>query len=98
MMSPHSRRVPIAVTAVAVVAITRASLPALLTWLANFALRRLPGIRGRVRQVRMNFIAPALAVRGLSLTKLNGTAPAHRIELSSILVTSEWKSLLTAPS
>jgi membrane protein len=43
----------------------------------------------------MKFSAPALAVKGLSLTKLNGTAPPHRIEVSSILVTSAWQSLLT---
>jgi Virulence factor BrkB/Domain of Unknown Function (DUF748) len=94
-MSPHSRRATIVVTAVAVVAITRAGLPALLTWLANIAIRRLPGIRGAIRHVRINFLAPALTVHGLSLAKLNGAAPALRIEVSSILVTSEWKSLLT---
>ena len=93
-MSPNSRKTTIVTTAVAVLAITRVALPMLLTWLANMAGRKLPGVRGRIRRAQINFIAPGLMVWGLTLSKSNGAAPEHRMEIDSIAVNGEWKSLL----
>jgi membrane protein len=94
-MRPTRQKTTVLITAVAALVITRAALPRLLTWLANIAVGRMPGVRGRVRGVRINFMAPGLAVLDLSLSKLNGGAPEHRIEVGSIAVNSEWKKLLT---
>ncbi|MBV8360193.1 MAG: YihY family inner membrane protein [Deltaproteobacteria bacterium] len=66
----------------------------LLTWLANTALRKIPILRGRVRRVEINFMRPSLAAKGISLTMVNGVAPAHRIEIDVLTVKSAWKALL----
>ena len=38
----------------------------LLTWLANITVGRVPGIRGGIRGVRINFMTPSLAILDLS--------------------------------
>jgi len=82
-------------TAAVAVAVTRVGLPALLTWLANLAVRKIPGIRGKVRRVQIDFMAPGLTVKDVSVATINGGAPAHQIEVGTIAVNSQWKALLT---
>jgi hypothetical protein len=93
-MKTSSRKTVIVVTAALALAAARAGLPALLTWLANVAVRKIPGIRGKVRRVQINFI-PGLTVKDVSLTTLNGGAPEHWVQVEAIAVNGEWKALLT---
>jgi hypothetical protein len=65
-----------------------------LTWLANLAAQKLPGYRGRVRRVSIDFSAPRLMVQGLSLAKLNDGRPEHLLHVGSVVVGSHWKNLL----
>jgi hypothetical protein len=58
-MKAPSRKTVIVLTAAVALAAARVGLPALLTWLANLAVRKIPGIRGKVRRVQINFMAPA---------------------------------------
>ena len=94
-MKAPSRKTVIVVTAALTLAAARAGLPALLTWLANVAVRKIPGIRGKVRRVQINFMAPGLMVKDFSLTMLNDGAPEHWVQVEAIAVNSEWKALLT---
>jgi membrane protein len=94
-MKTSCRKTLIAVTAAVALAAARAGLPALLTWLANAAVRRVPGVRGRIRRVEINFIAPGIAAEDISLMMLNGGASAHKIEIGALVVNSAWKALLT---
>ena len=94
-MKAPSRKTAIVVTAAIALAAARAGLPVLLTWLANVAVRKIPGIRGKVRRVQINFMVPGLTVKNVSLTTLNGGAPQHLIQVEAIAVNSEWKALLT---
>jgi Virulence factor BrkB/Domain of Unknown Function (DUF748) len=79
---------------VTAVAVARAGLPALLTRLANLAVRKIPGIRGKVRRVEIDFLAPGVTVKDVSVAMLNGSAPGHRIEVGAITVNGQWKALL----
>jgi hypothetical protein len=88
-------RKTIVVTAVGAAAVARVGPPVLLTWLANLAVRKIPGIRGKVRRVQIDFMAPGLMAKDISVVMLNGGAPEHRIEVDSIAVNSQWKALLT---
>src|SRR3984893_14063368 len=94
-MKIPSRKTSIVVTTAIALAAARAGLPALLTWLANVVVRKIPGIRGKVRRVQINFMALGLTVKDVSLTTLNGGAPEHLIQVETIAVNSEWKALLT---
>lgn len=82
-------------TAVGALAVARVGLPVLLTWLANLTVRKIPGIRGKVRRLQIDFMAPGLMAKDVSVVVLNGGAPGHRIEVGSIAVNSQWKALLT---
>jgi hypothetical protein len=93
-MRAPSRKTIITITAFVAVAVARAGLPALLTWLANVAMRRVPGIRGRVGRMQIDFIAPALSVKGVSVVTLNGGAPGHRIEIGTLALSSRWNAIL----
>ena len=93
-MRAPSRKTIITITAFVAVAVARAGLPALLTWLANVAMRKVPGIRGKVRRVQIDFIAPALSVKGVSVVTLNSGAPGHRIEIGTLAVSSRWNAIL----
>src|SRR5712672_3657113 len=93
-MRAPSRKTIITVTTVVAVAVARAGLPALLTWLANVAMRKVPGIRGKVRRVQIDFTAPALSVKGVSVVTLNGGAPGHRIEIGTLALSSRWNAIL----
>jgi hypothetical protein len=59
------------------------------------AVRKIPGIRGKVRRVQIDFMTPGLTAKDVSVATLNGGAPGHRIEVGAIAVNSQWKSLLT---
>jgi hypothetical protein len=95
-MKTPSKRTLLVMTAAVTVVIARAGLPALLTWLANTAVRKIPGIRGKVRRMELNFLAPGLTVNGLSVALLNGNAPGHRIEVGTVAIKSRWNALVSA--
>jgi membrane protein len=63
--------------------------------LANIALKKIPGMRGKVRLVQLNFMIPGLTIKGVSAVMLNGGAPLRRIEVGAIAVNSAWKALFT---
>lgn len=94
-MASISRKTTILATTVAALAITRVTLPRLLAWVANITLGKLPGLRGRVRRVQINFMAPGLVISGFTLAQPNHGANEHRLEIESIAVSSEWKAILT---
>jgi hypothetical protein len=94
-MKTSHRKMLVTITAAVAVAAARAGLPALLTWLANAALRRVPGVRGRVRRVEINFIVPGIAAEDISLTMLNGGVSGHKIEIDALAINSAWKALVT---
>jgi membrane protein len=71
------------------------ALPALLTWLANLNVRKIPGYRGSVRRVSVHFAAPSLVVRDLSLAKFNGTKAQQLLHIRSLTVGSHWRKILT---
>ena len=72
----------------------RAALPLLLTWLANKSLQKVPGCRGRVQRVGLDFTAPRVMVQGLSLVTLNGGRAEHQIQITSIVAGSRWRDIL----
>jgi hypothetical protein len=49
-MRVPARKTMVVFTAVGALAVARVGLPVLLTWLANLAVRKIPGIRGKVRR------------------------------------------------
>ena len=75
--------------------VARAALPTVLTWLGNLGLRKIPGYRGRVQKVGIDFTAPCLVLRGLSFAKFDGTKAEQILDVSSIIVGSEWKKIFT---
>jgi Domain of Unknown Function (DUF748) len=91
-MKASSRNTVVLATAVAAVVVVRTGLPALLTWLVNAVVRKIPGIRGKVRLMKINFLAPGMTLSGVSVATLN--TPGHRIEVSVIALNSQWKDLL----
>src|SRR6266478_6583338 len=90
-MKASSRNTLVLATAAAVV-VVRTGLPALLTWLVNAAARKIPGIRGKVRRMQINFLAPGVTLSGVSVATLY--TPGHRIEVGVIALNSQWKDLL----
>jgi hypothetical protein len=74
--------------------VLRAALPVLLTWLANRSLRKVPGYRGSVQRIRLDFTAPRVMVQGLSLAALNGGRPEHHLQVASIVAGSRWRDIL----
>jgi membrane protein len=91
-MKIYYRQTVVLATAVTAAVVLRTGLPPLLTWVANFAFSRIPGIRAKVRRVRIRFIAPGLTISGISL--LAPDFPGQRIEAGSIVLNSQWKDLL----
>jgi membrane protein len=94
-MNSDARKTAVVVTAIAVVGITKGVLPWVLTWLANWGIERVPRVSGRVRRVRINFMAPGLTIQDVSLTKQFFGEMGHRIEVRSITFATRWKALLT---
>src|ERR1700751_839046 len=91
-MKASSRNTLVLATAAAAVVVVRTGLPALLTWLVNAAARKIPGIRGKVRRMQINFLAPGVTLSGVSVATLY--TPGHRIEVGVIALKSQWKDLL----
>jgi membrane protein len=94
-MNSGPRKIAILAGASAGILIVRAAAPTILTWLANLGVQKVPGYRGRVRRVSIDFTTPRVAVQGLSLAKLNGGRPEHLLHVGSIVVGSHWKDILT---
>jgi amino acid permease len=72
--------------------VLRTAIPPILTWLASFAFRKIPGIRVRVRRVRISFLAPGLTISGISLAAPD--FPGNRIEAGGVAFNRKWKDLL----
>ena len=66
-----------------------------LTWLANIGLRRLRGVRGTVKWVRIKLMAPGIALRDLSQRNTDGRVGKQRIEVGSIAIDRQWRALAT---
>jgi uncharacterized protein DUF748/virulence factor BrkB len=94
-MNSGSSKIAILAGASAGILIVRAAAPTILTWLANLGVQKVPGYRGRVRCVSVDFTTPRLEVQGLSLVKLNDGRPEHLLHVGSIVVGSHWKDILT---
>jgi hypothetical protein len=93
-MNSSTRKIVIVASAATGLLVTRAALPALLTWLANRGVRKIPGCRGRIQKVGIDFTAPSLVVRGLSLVKFNGSEPKQLLDVSALTVGTEWVKIL----
>ena len=91
-MKASSRNTLVLAIAAAAVVVVRTGLPALLIWLVNAAARKIPGIRGKVRRMQINFLAPGVTLSGVSVATLY--TPGHRIEVGVIALNSQWKDLL----
>jgi membrane protein len=76
--------------------IARASLPTVLTWLANFGVRKIPGYRGSVKRVTINFTVPSVIVQDLSLEKFNGAGPHQFLYVRTVIVGSKWEKIFGA--
>src|SRR5271168_4876627 len=94
-MNSSSRKIVIVASAGAGLLVARAVLPTVLTWLANLGVRKIPGYRGRVQKVRIDFTAPSLVVHGLSLAKFNGSKTEQLLDIRSVVVGSAWKKILS---
>jgi hypothetical protein len=92
MKASSRNAVVLATAAAAAVVFMQTGLPALLTWLVNAAVRKIPGIRGKVRRMQINFLAPGVTLSGVSVAMLY--MPGHRIEMGVIVFNSQWKELL----
>ena len=71
--------------------VARAGLPLILTWLANFGARRIPGYRASIRRINLDVSTPRLAITGVSLVQLNGE---HALQINSLVIGSSWRDLL----
>jgi hypothetical protein len=76
--------------------IARASLPTVLTWLANFGVRKIPGYRGSVKRVTINFTVPSVIVQDLSLEKFSGAGPHEFLYVRTVIVGSKWEKIFAA--
>ena len=82
-------------TGTVVLVVAGVAIPTVLTWLANFALRKITDVRGRVRSIRITYRRPSLTFRDLSLTKLGGGGAADEfLDVGSVTVRADWKDLL----
>jgi membrane protein len=91
-MKASSRNIMVLASAAAVVAVVRTGLPALLTWLVNAAVRKRPGIRGKVQRMQINFLTPGVTLSGVSVAMLD--PPGHRLEASVVALKGQWRDLL----
>jgi hypothetical protein len=94
-VNSSSRKIGIIADAGVGLLVARAALPIVLTWLANLGIRKVPGYRGRAQRVEFNFATPSLVIQGLSLVKYNGSKTEQLLDISSIIVASHWKTILT---
>jgi membrane protein len=94
-MNSNSRRIAILAGTGAGLLILRAAVPTVLTWLANVGVQKIPGYRGRVRRVRVDFRLPCVELQGLSLAQLNGAQPENLLEINSVILGSHWKDIFS---
>ncbi len=94
-MNLGSRKITLLAGAGAGILIVRAAAPAILTWLANLGVQKVPGYRGRIRRVSVDLTTPRLVARDVSLAKLDGGRPEHLLRVGTIVVGSHWKDLLS---
>jgi len=90
-MSPSSGKIVIVASAGTGLLV---ALPTILTWLANIGVRRIPGYRGRVKRVRIDFSSPRLVIQGISLAKFNRNKPEQILHVGSVVIASRWKNIL----
>jgi membrane protein len=94
-MNSSSRKIGIIADAGVGLLVARAAMPIVLTWLANLGIRKIPGYRGRAQRVEIHFATPSLVVQGLSLAKYNGSKTEQLLDISSVIVGSHWRTILT---
>lgn len=94
-MKFSSRKIETVVGSGLVLLVARAAMPSILTWLANLGVQKVPGYRGRIRRVSIDFSAPRLVAEGLSLAQSNGGGAKHFLTVGSIVVGSNWRDLIT---
>jgi membrane protein len=94
-MNSRSRKIVVLAGAGTGLLVARAALPTVLKWLANLAVRKIPGYRASVRRVIIDFTVPSLVVQGLSIAKFNRSKPEQLLDFTSVIVASEWKKILT---
>ena len=94
-MNSSSKKIVLVAGAGTVLLVARVALPRVLTWLANLGIRKIPGYRGRVQKVAINFTAPRLVIRGSHWGKFNGSKLEQLLDVSSLIVGSRWKHILT---
>ena len=94
-MTYSSRKIVISADAGLAFLVARAALPVLLTWLANFGGRKIPGYQGGAQRVDIRFAGPSLVVNGLCLVKFNGSKTEQLLDISSVILGSHWKGILT---
>src|SRR5262249_27697191 len=61
----------------------------------RFALKRIPGYRGRVGSVELHLLEGSIALRELALSPLSDHASAAVLEADRLQVKVDWKRLLT---
>ena len=93
-MSPSSRKIVVFASVGTGVLVARAAIPTILTWLANIGVRKIPGYRGGVKRVGIDFSAPSLVVQGISLAKFNSNKPEQILHVASVVIASRWKNIL----
>ena len=93
-MSPSSRKIVVFASVGTGVLVARAAIPTILTWLANIGVRKIPGHRGGVKRVGIDFSAPSLVVQGISLAKFNRNKPEQILHVASVVIASRWKNIL----
>ncbi|HEX4211450.1 MAG TPA: hypothetical protein VHY56_13720 [Candidatus Binataceae bacterium] len=91
-MKAPARNIMVMATAAIAVVVVRTGLPVLLTRLINAAVRKIPGIRGKVRRMQIKFLTPGVELTGVSVAMLD--TPGHRAEVGVIALNSQWKDLL----
>ena len=94
-MNYSSRKIAILADTGVCLLLARTALPVLLTWLANLAMRKMPGYRGKAQRVDFHFADPSLVIQDLSLAKSTGSRIEQVLNISSVIVGSHWKTILT---
>jgi membrane protein len=74
---------------------TRAVLPRLLGHVIGFALRKVPGLHGRVEHVEMHLLEGRISLRGLVVTRASDHQVDATVEVDRLTVNLDWKRLLT---
>jgi len=92
-MNYNSRTIVVLADSGLALLVARAALPAVLTWLANLGMRKIPGYRGKAQRVDFRFADPSLVVQGLSLAKSTESKTEQLLDISSLIFGSHWKML-----